>query len=365
MTNSRVSVEKFEGVYYRPLKHYYKNRFDRTFDVCWHVNGRKYWKTIGRLSEGITPQIASEARLAILAKLRRQPVNDPTVDEIMQVYLKIKFNRHKNSYYIHHIHPLLGSLRLSELTLNKMEEFQNALIAKNLAPNSIRIIISNLSCAIKRAIVNQQWSGPNPTSSTTGFVRVKLNNKGERFLTKEEATELLKALEPSSYWHDAVKLSLLTGMRLCEIKRIRAIDIKPDFQLVNIMAKGQRAESVLLVPEALEILQKRARDKPPEALLFGSFTLWHFHKAIRKLKLNEGITDRRYKVWFHTMRHTFASWLAQAGVDIYAIQKLLRHKSILMTQRYAHLMPDHQRPHLEVVRNQLFLLNSGDLTCSS
>ncbi|MDR2460715.1 MAG: tyrosine-type recombinase/integrase [Deltaproteobacteria bacterium] len=50
-------------------------------------------------------------------------------------------------------------------------------------------------------------------------------------------------------------------------------------------------------------------------------SLWHFHKAIRKLKLNEGITDRRYKVWFHTMRHTFASWLAQAGVDIYAIQK--------------------------------------------
>ena len=61
---------------------------------------------------------------------------------------------------------------------------------------------------------------------------------------------------------------------------------------------------------------------------------------LRDTKLNEGITDPRDKVVFHTLRHTFASWLVQAGVPLYTVQRLMGHKSIVMTQRYAHLAPD-------------------------
>jgi integrase len=43
------------------------------------------------------------------------------------------------------------------------------------------------------------------------------------------------------------------------------------------------------------------------------------------------------------LRHTFASWLALAGVDIYRIKTLMRHKTIDMTMRYAHLLPDATR----------------------
>jgi site-specific recombinase XerD len=57
--------------------------------------------------------------------------------------------------------------------------------------------------------------------------------------------------------------------------------------------------------------------------------------------LNDGITDSTYRVVFHTLRHTFASHLVIAGVDLYRVQKLMRHKTAAMTQKYAHLRPQH------------------------
>ena len=46
-------------------------------------------------------------------------------------------------------------------------------------------------------------------------------------------------------------------------------------------------------------------------------------------------------VIFHTLRHTCASWLVMEGVPLFEVSKLLRHASIQMTERYAHLAPDH------------------------
>ena len=55
--------------------------------------------------------------------------------------------------------------------------------------------------------------------------------------------------------------------------------------------------------------------------------------ACRRVGL-EGVT-------FHTLRHTCASWLVMEGVPLFEVSKLLRHASIQMTERYAHLAPDH------------------------
>lgn len=54
-------------------------------------------------------------------------------------------------------------------------------------------------------------------------------------------------------------------------------------------------------------------------------------------------TGPKDRVVFHTLRHTFGSWLALAGTDVYRIKTLMRHKTITMTMRYAHLLPDATR----------------------
>ena len=66
-----------------------------------------------------------------------------------------------------------------------------------------------------------------------------------------------------------------------------------------------------------------------------------FYSVLKKV----GIVDFR----LHDLRHTFATRLAQAGVDIYKISKLLGHKDIQMTQRYAHHCPDSLRDGVEIL----------------
>ena len=74
-------------------------------------------------------------------------------------------------------------------------------------------------------------------------------------------------------------------------------------------------------------------------------------RAINKLDFNDGITDSRDKVVFHTLRHTFASWLAIQGTPIYTIKELMGHKTLAMTERYSHLIPDAKREYESFTEN--------------
>jgi integrase len=70
-----------------------------------------------------------------------------------------------------------------------------------------------------------------------------------------------------------------------------------------------------------------------------------FHSALRKV----GIKDFR----FHDLRHTFASQLVMAGVDLTTVKELLGHKSLAMTLRYSHLAPAHKVNALAVLDGAL------------
>jgi len=59
--------------------------------------------------------------------------------------------------------------------------------------------------------------------------------------------------------------------------------------------------------------------------------------------LNDGVADHRRKLVFHSLRHTFASWLVHMGKPLYTVNCLMGHSCIKMTIRYAHLAPDTQQ----------------------
>lgn len=78
----------------------------------------------------------------------------------------------------------------------------------------------------------------------------------------------------------------------------------------------------------------------------------NIRKAFEGARKRAGIVDFR----FHDLRHTFASHLVMAGVDLRTVQELLGHKSFEMTLRYAHLSPEHKKAALDVLGKRLVTL---------
>jgi integrase len=71
----------------------------------------------------------------------------------------------------------------------------------------------------------------------------------------------------------------------------------------------------------------------------------HIAKVFGAACRRAGLTD----VTFHDLRHTFASRLVMAGVDLPTVQALMGHKTIAMTMRYTHLAPGHKRTAIAVL----------------
>jgi len=120
-----------------------------------------------------------------------------------------------------------------------------------------------------------------------------------------------------------------------------------------------RGRKVYMTESVKRILERHTKSEP-EALVFEARNGGKidqiskaFARVVNRLGLNNGITDPRQRVYFHTLRHTFASWLAQRGETLLTIKELLGHKTIAMTERYSHLIPDHKRQAVKGIEETL------------
>ena len=85
----------------------------------------------------------------------------------------------------------------------------------------------------------------------------------------------------------------------------------------------------------LGLTPKDSRNQGVTSLVCSS--RWHVAKVFKKYAKKAALSEQ---VHFHSLRHTFASWLVQDGVSLYAVQKRLGHSSISVTQVYSHLQPE-------------------------
>lgn len=228
-------------------------------------------------------------------------------------------------------------------------------------------------------------------ASRANLVPNKLDNQRLRFLTPDETKALLANLkERSQQTHDIALFSLRTGARFEEIISLEWQHV--DFFNARIQIKGKNGQTrfVFMTPDLKAVLIARSPGRPdelvfkahnrrkqlekadPETQAEGQAEIqqvpkndritqisWAFWRAIKELKLNDGITDPKQKVVFHTLRHTFASWLAQQGTSIFIIKELMGHEKIEMTMRYAKLMPDNKKDAVMKIFNES---SSGNVT---
>jgi len=160
-------------------------------------------------------------------------------------------------------------------------------------------------------------------------------------LSGSEVARLLAALETDKH-RALVMLAYGAGLRASEACKLRIEDVDPKRMLLHIRdTKRGRERYVMLSPRLLAMLRaywKVSRPKGPQLFpgrdLGKRLTRAAMHKAIVKAAKLAGITKR---VSPHTLRHSFATHLLEAGTDLRTLQVLLGHASLKSTMAYLHI----------------------------
>jgi len=191
------------------------------------------------------------------------------------------------------------------------------------------------------------WVKENPVSKVT---KERENNRRDRWLTSEDEQMLL---ENSPQWlKEIIVFALHTGLRQDELLSLQWSRVDLFRKIIIIQeSKNGKPRTIPLNRIALDILMEKAKVRNLKSdLVFLSNAITkiccqNLIKAFNTAKDKASIQNFH----FHDLRHTFATRLAQKGVDIYKISKLLGHVSITMTQRYAHHCPESLRDGVEAL----------------
>jgi integrase len=394
-TTRKYTKTKFEGVYYRTSakRDPRTGEFDKIY-CFWFADfqGKGHWKTVGRHSQGTRPTTARTARAKFLAELADgiNPIerDKVTIGQAVDAYLawgktEDKFVDQHYSQYAAHLRDKIHATPISDITPGLLSTLKAELLKtptgntkpkkktgksakakprKLLAPATVNNIFSFMRSAINRANATGVWTGNNPLSTKGGIWKMaKTNNKRLRFLSPEEAKALLDDLRlRNPPLHDIALLSLKTGLRPTEIFKLKGQDVDANANVLHIIAKGGKRTPVRVSVDMIAML--KAYNRKPSEPIFKlprkgtAFTKTPpcFANAVKKLGLAPEDGDTLYAVTLHTMRHTFASWLAQSGkVTLMELKDLMRHEDIKMTMRYAHLIPGHESEKLSIIDSLL------------
>lgn len=252
--------------------------------------------------------------------------------------------------------------RIADISPKSVSRYKVIRRKKGAKPSTINRELAMLSKAFNLAVREWEWVRENPVLKVS---YEREDNERDRWLSHKEAVKLVKHCD--EYCKPVVIFALNTGMRQDEILSLewQSVDLKRE-TVVIMKSKNGRRRTLPLTEAALSVLHSQAKIRHIRSrLIFPDSDGMKFsrHALSKRFKVSlkkTGIEDFR----FHDLRHTFATWLAQSGHDIYFIAKWLGHKDISMTQRYAHHCVDSLRRGVEgfgAVHNLATIEGSGEL----
>ena len=161
-------------------------------------------------------------------------------------------------------------------------------------------------------------------------------------LSVEEVGYILAAAPgPGLKYRAALGISYGAGLRAAEVCHLRVQDIDSDRMMIHVEEdKGGRDRKAMLSPGLLDLLRDYWREARPDGWLFpglprvNPISLRQLNRAFASAKHMAGVTR---SATLHTLRHSFATHLLEAGTDVRVIQVLLGHTKLTTTARYTHV----------------------------
>jgi site-specific recombinase XerD len=245
-----------------------------------------------------------------------------------------------------HLSKCFSGMTLAEMTPARISEYKSLRRSEGARPATLSRELEVLRHALNLAVREWEWLHRNP------FERVRIekpNNKVERWITPEEEQNLLTASPP--WLREIIIVALHTGMRQNELLSLTWPQINLMRRALTLTeTKNKEKRTIPLNQTVLEILKNRSKVRHITGHVFTSqagskIDARNLLRAFYAARERAGLTDVRW----HDLRHTFASRLVQAGIDLYVVKELLGHKTIAMTLRYAHHYPESLRHGVDIL----------------
>jgi integrase len=301
------------------------------------------------------------------------------------------------SIFEQHLLPAFGERRIESLTQADIERYQNERRAK---PSAASPATVNRETNVLRAVLNkaEAWGLIERNPIRRGAVAPLDAPKGKMaFFAPNEWNSFISAFEDGERWKAHVakvrhlgpkrigaaspeeriygggrrpdseatekylarlrrtvpvfQTLLYTGCRLGEVIGLRWEDVDLERRQLSILQEKTAKRKHVPVSDALLRLLKAIPKGTPAAYVFTRLdgSLFARIDIQRAFAVARRIAELRRELTVHSLRHTFASWLAIQGTPLRTIAELLGHADIRMTLRYAHLSPAHLQEAVEAV----------------
>ncbi len=379
-----TTSEEHPGVRWRMDKYRPRlrgGRFDRQYNVRYRVPGREHPvdATLGWSKDGWTEARAADERDRLIEQAKAGGPATPReeraqalrnlqererkrlVEERRNISFKQFFEdiylpdantrlkpstvRSSKGHVVNWIDPVTGKTPLRELAVADVQRIRSALAQKGRTPRTQQYVLMTFQLVWNAALDLEVVDKASPTKAKS-TKPPKVDNERQRFLTDDEATRLMDCIHKrSSQATEMFLVGLDAGLRFAEIAGLtwHCIDLQNEtLRLLN--TKSAKDRLVPMTRRLKQLFEEKGLEVSV-GLVFPGVRSGEkqeqvpsaFWRGLEDSKLNAGVTDRKMRVCFHTSRHTYGSRLAQQGVDLLHIQRLLGHSTPTLSARYAKL----------------------------
>lgn len=323
----------------------------KSFLIQYRYQGRTQRMRLGRLGLITADEARRKARILLgeaeagknpalaAASKRKAPklfeVADRFEKEHIQIRLKPRTQANYRSILKTYVLPVLGYKRITDITLADLNALHASLSNKPSQANRAILVMSKL------LNLSEQWGLRTIGSNPCRHIQLFKDKKRNRFLDKTELKHLWKTLDAAYeegmvglYALNAYKLLILTGCRLGEIQTLKWSYIRGN--RVEFPDSKTGYKRLPLNAAAMDILKQTPKQEGNPYVICGERKGAHIvnlQKSWRRIRKKAGLDDLR----IHDLRHTFASQAVMNGTPLALVSKLLGHKKITTTMRYAHL----------------------------
>lgn len=238
----------------------------------------------------------------------------------------------------------LGGRRLDQIDRIVLFEMLEAKAAET-CPATANRYMALVRAVLRRACEVWEWVERVPKTPM-----LSVQSRRTRWITREEASRLLAELP--AHLADMMRFTLATGLRQRNVSRLAWTDVDMERACAWVHPDQSKTGHAIAVPlnaNALAVLEARQGIHPEFVFTYKGKPVNQVNtKAWRAAVARAGLTDFRW----HDLRHTWASWHAQAGTPFNVLQEMGGWKSAEMVRRYAHLSSAHLLAHAQRVHWQ-------------